>query len=97
MRTLRILVTTTPWATLSPLIPLHALIRILLMFMIIRLLLFNLLAIIIDYPPVARLMLHVVTLRLETVILGVWMKGLGNLPVKTTNIVPVTAITVTVN
>ena len=63
MRALRTLMVAALRATLPPLIPLHALIQYPLNFMIVLLLLLNLLAIIVVHLPVARLILHGMTLK----------------------------------
>ena len=63
MRALRTLMVAALRATLSPLIPLHALIQYPSNFTIILLLLLNLLAIIVVHLPVARLILHGMTLK----------------------------------
>ena len=63
MRALRTLMVAALRATLSPLIPLHARIQYPSKFTIILLLLLNLIAIIVVHLPVARLILHGMTLK----------------------------------
>ena len=97
-RIFRALVVTALRATTSPLIPLHVLIRHLLIILFILLLrLLNSLAITVKYLPVVPAFLHVMSMILSTTILSVLMKGLGDFLATTINYVPETAITVKVN
>ena len=95
MRALRTLMVAALRATRSPLIPLHALIRLMFILSIRLLLLLNLLAITVQYLPVLRMILHAGTVKIKAMNIRLRKNNLNTVLATATIMLPVTAIIVT--